>query len=76
MDNETKLSHEQINSIKEELSDKSSPKDIEAVMEKHLNERQRQAVRSVLSDEKKLQAILNSPFAKAFFERLGGGSKE
>lgn len=76
MDNETKLSHEQINSIKEALSDKSGPKEIEQVMEKHLNEKQRQAVKSFLSDEKKLKALLNSPFAKAFMEKYGGSTKE
>lgn len=76
MDNETKLSREQINSIKEELSDKKDPNDIEAVMQKHLNEKQRQAVKTFLSDEKKVQALLNSPFAKAFLEKLNGGNKE
>ncbi len=76
MDNETKLSSEQINSIKDVLSDKKEPKDIEKIMETHLNEKQRQAVKSFLSDEKKLQALLNSPFAKAFMEKYGGKSKE
>ncbi len=75
MDNETKLSHEQINSIKDALSDKKDPKDIEQVMEKHLNEKQRQAVKAFLSDEKKLQALLNSPFAKAFMEKFGNNKE-
>lgn len=76
MDNETKLSPEQINSIKDALSDKNETKDIESIMEKHLNEKQRQAVKSFLSDEKKLQALLNSPFAKAFMEKYGGKNRE
>ncbi|MBQ3137446.1 MAG: hypothetical protein IJB74_08205 [Clostridia bacterium] len=76
MDNETKLFSEQINSIKDALSDEKEPKDIEKIMEKHLNEKQRQAVKSFLSDEKKLKALLNSPFAKAFMEKYGGKSKE
>ena len=76
MDNETKLSSQQINSIKQELSDKKDPKEIENIMEKHLTEKQRQAVKSFLSDEKKLQSLLNSPFAKAFMEKYGGKSKE
>lgn len=76
MDNETKLSNEQINSIKDALSDKKDPKDIEQIMEKHLNEKQRQAVKSFLSDEKKLKSLLNSPFAKAFMEKYGGKTKE
>ena len=76
MDNETKLSPEQINSIKAALSDKKEPKDIESIMEKHLNEKQRQTVKNILSDEKKLQAILNSPLAKAFMEKYGGKTKE
>ncbi|MBR5437995.1 MAG: hypothetical protein IKV21_03655 [Clostridia bacterium] len=76
MDNETKLSHEQINSIKEALGDKASPKDIEAVMEKHLNGKQQQMVKSFLSDPQKLQALLNSPFARAFMEKLKNDKKE
>ncbi len=76
MDNETKLSSEQINSIKAELSGKKDPKDIEQIMEKHLNEKQRQTVKSFLSDEKKLKALINSPFAKAFMEKYGGKAEE
>ncbi len=76
MDNETKLSPEQINSIKDALSDKKDPEDIESIMEKHLNEKQRQTVKNILSDEKKLQSILNSPFAKAFMEKFGKQNKE
>ena len=76
MDNETKLSPEQISSIKDALSDKNDPKNIESIMEKHLNEKQRQTVKSILSDEKKLNAILNSPFAKAFMEKYSGKTKE
>ena len=76
MDNETKHSSEQINSIKEALSDEKDPKTVEQIMEKHLNEKQRQAVKSFLSDEKKLNALLNSPFAKAFMEKYGGKTKE
>ncbi|MBQ7118243.1 MAG: hypothetical protein IJN88_08540 [Clostridia bacterium] len=76
MDNETKLSHEQINSIKDALADEKNPDNVEQIMEKHLNEKQRQAVKSFLSDEKKLKALLNSPFAKAFMEKYGGKTKE
>ena len=76
MDNETKLSSEQINSIKEALAGKEKPADIESVMDKHLNENQKQAVRSFLSDPQKLQALMNSPFAKAFMEKYGGRNKE
>ena len=76
MDNETKLSAEQINSIKDALSDKKEPKDIDRIMETHLSEKQRQAVKSFLSDEKKMKALLNSPFAKAFMEKYGNSTKE
>ncbi len=76
MENETKLSQGQINSIKEALADKKDPKEIESVIEKHLNEKQMQTVKSFLSDEKKLQSLLNSPFAKAFMEKYGGQNKE
>ncbi len=76
MDNGTKLSPEQINSIKDALTDEKDPKNVEQIMEKHLNEKQRQAVKNFLSDEKKLKALLNSPFAKAFMDKYGGKTKE
>lgn len=76
MDNETKLSKEQINSIKEELASKKEDININDFMAKHLNEKQRQAVSNIVSDPEKMRALMNSPFAKKFMERFNNSEKE
>lgn len=70
MDNETKLSGEQINSIKQELSEKNGDIDLNEFMSKHLNDKQKQAVMNIASDPEKLQAIMNSPIAKKLMEKF------
>lgn len=70
MDNETKLSEEQINSIKQELSEKKTDLDLNEFMAKHLNDKQKQAVMNIASDPEKLKAIMNSPIAKKLMEKF------
>lgn len=70
MDNETKLSSQQINSIKEELTAKKGDVDLNEFMAKHLNEKQQQAVMNIASDPEKLKAIMNSPIAKKLMEKF------
>ena len=76
MDNEAKLSKEQINSIKQELSDKKENININDFMNRHLNEKQKEAFSSLLSDPERLKAIMNSPFAQKLMEKLGNQEKE
>ena len=76
MDNETKLSKEQINSIRQELNGKKENIDINDFMERHLNDKQKQAFSSVISDPERLKAIINSPFAKKMLERFADREKE
>ncbi len=76
MDNEAKLSKEQINSIKQELSDKKENININDFMNRHLNEKQKEAFSSLLSDPERLKAIMNSPFAQKLMEKLSNQEKE
>lgn len=76
MDNETKLSKEQLNSIKQELSDKKENININDFMNRHLNQKQKEAFSSLLSDPERLKAIMNSPFAQKLMEKLSNQEKE
>ncbi len=72
MDKQTKLSEEQINSIKNEMKnvDISEKTDTEEFIKKHLNEEQAQKVRGILNDPEKLKSVLSSPMAQRFLASL------
>lgn len=76
MDNETKLSKEQINSIRQELSEKKENINIGDFMNRHLNEKQKEAFSSLLSDPERMKAIMNSPFAQKLMEKFSNQEKE
>ncbi len=68
MDNEAKLSSEQINSI---ISDaKKGNTDTEKLMKKHLNEEQMQKVKGILGDPEKLRQLMQSPIAQKFMQAM------
>ena len=66
MENETKLSSEQIKSIMDEA--KTGKK--EELLKKYLNDDEAEKVRDFLSDSDKLKSFLSSPFAKQLMKRL------
>lgn len=72
MDNETKLSHEQIKGILDETEGLRSDERInaEAFIKEHLNESQAQKVRSILSDPQKLKELMQSPAAQKIMAML------
>lgn len=72
MDNETKLSSEQINSIMAEAKKQSVEGKVNAeeLMKKHLNEEQAEKVRSILKDPEKLRQLLQSPMAQKFMNSM------
>ena len=70
MDNETKLSSEKINSIMKEVSQGNA--DPEALMQKHLDEKSREKLRSILSDPQKMKSIMESPLARKLFASFHG----
>lgn len=71
MDNDTKLSPDQIKSITDDFSAKEKEEvDLNEFMNKHLNDRQKQAVRQIVSNPEKLKAILSSPIAQKMINQL------
>lgn len=75
MDNSTKISKEQIETMKTELENtKNEGGDISAFLQKYLDREQGERVKKVLSDPQKIKEILSSPLAKNFMEKYG--SKE
>lgn len=76
MDNETKLSKEQINSIRQELSKRDENINLSEFMDRHLNEKQKAAFSSVINDPEKMKALMNSPFAQKLMERFNKPEKE
>lgn len=72
MDNETKLSKQQINSIMSEAKKQSEQGnvDAESLIKKHLNEEQAKKVQSILKNPEMLQQILQSPFAQKFMNSM------
>lgn len=74
MDNGTKLSKEQINSIMKEASEgRVSP---EEIMGKHLDEGTADKLKSILNDPQKLKSIMESPMAKKLFAAMSGKKEE
>lgn len=75
MDNSTKISKEQIETMKTELENtKNEGGDISDFLQKYLDREQGERVKKVLSDPHKIKEILSSPLAKNFMEKYG--SKE
>lgn len=72
MDNATKLSNEQINSIMNEAKSNHLQGNVntEEFIKKHLNEEQAAKVKSVLSDPEKLKKLLESPLAQNFMRSM------
>lgn len=70
MDNETKLSSEQIDSIMKEASEGKI--DSERLIREHLSEGQAQKLRTILNDPEKLRSIMESPLAKKIMEAVSG----
>ena len=50
--------------------------EIEKITERELSEAQKRKLTDILSDEKKMKAILESDAAKKLFKSLGGGKKD
>lgn len=70
MDNDTKLSKEQIENMKNELEKaKNNGSDISAFLQKYLDREQGERLKKVLSDPQKIKEILSSPLAKSFMDK-------
>ena len=71
MDNETKITNEQINSIMDDFN--SSPKkdmnNLGDILSKHLTKEQSASLENFLQDRDKMERLLSSPIAKAFLQK-------
>ena len=74
MDNDTKLSKEQIKNL---VSDFNSGENVSAdeFLKKHLNEKQRESIISALKNPEMLRQILSSQKAKDIMKTLEGENK-
>lgn len=69
MDNDAKLSKEQIENMKDELKKTSLDQSgLNNFLQKYLDREQSEKVKKVLSNPEKLREILSSPLAKNFME--------
>lgn len=72
MDNDTKLSKEQIENMKTELQNaKDNDSALNDFLRKYLDREQGERVKRVLSDPQKIKELLSSPLAKSFMEKYG-----
>ncbi len=72
MENKTKVTNEQINSMLDEFKNGSSDKKVDAneFINKHLTAEQAQVVNKAMSNPELINSILSSPQAKKFLEKL------
>lgn len=77
MDNDIKLSKEQLKNLIDEFkaADKSDSVSTDAFLKKHLSDSQAKAIKNVLSNPELLKNILNSQKAKDIMEKLKGENK-
>ncbi|MCM1365302.1 MAG: hypothetical protein NC122_00135 [Faecalibacterium sp.] len=78
MDNDTKLSPEQIKNLLTNLksSDKDKTVDINDFASKNLNERQAQMLKNAMKNPKIISAMMSSPQIKQLIEKLKGAETE
>ena len=71
MDNETKITNEQINSLIKDFSsaDKKTSAGLDELIGKHLTKQQSDSLKEFLQDEQKVKNLLSSPLAKAFMAK-------
>lgn len=77
MDNDIKLSKEQLKNLIDEFkaADKSDSVSTDDFLKKHLSDSQAKAIKNVLSNPELLKNILNSQKAKDIMEKLKGENK-
>lgn len=77
MDNETKLSKEQLEKLISDFKKSGSDDkvNVDEFAKKHLNERQAEALKRAMANPALLKSVLSSPQAKKIIEKLKGESK-
>lgn len=77
MDNDIKLSKEQMDKIKKELQSGSvNRENTDDFLKKHLSKEQADSLKKVLSDPDRMKEILSSPLAKSLIEKYNRHKEE
>lgn len=72
MQNGTNLSKEMLNSLFQMMKKgKGGQESVKSILEKSLNDSQRQAVSQILSDPQKIKELLSSPEAQELMRKFG-----
>lgn len=77
MDNETKLSREQLNEMLSSLKKTDDQVNVNDFINEHLNEKQADALKNAMKNPELIKSILSSPQAKKIIEKFsqGGNNK-
>ncbi len=77
MDNETKLSSQQLDEMLSSLKKTDEQVNVNDFINEHLNEKQADALKNVMKNPELIKSILSSPQAKKIIEKFsqGGNNK-
>ena len=78
MDNETKMTNEQINELfrKAKEKEKGGVLNVSSFIDENLSPEDSQKLKSAMKDPKLIKSILSSPQAQKFFEKFSGKGNE
>ncbi len=78
MDNETKMTNEQINELfrKAKEKEKGGVLNVSSFIDENLSLEDAQKLKSAMKDPKLIKSILSSPQAQKFFEKFSGKGNE
>ncbi|MCI7334380.1 MAG: hypothetical protein MSH34_05570 [Oscillospiraceae bacterium] len=78
MDNETKMTNEQINELfrKAKEKEKGGVLNVSSFIDENLSPEDAQKLKSAMKDPKLIKSILSSPQAQKFFEKFSGKGNE
>ena len=78
MDNETKMTNEQINELfrKAKEKEKGGVLNVSSFIDEKLSPEDAQKLKSAMKDPKLIKSILSSPQAQKFFEKFSGKGNE
>ena len=78
MDNETKMTNEQINELfrKAKEKEKGGVLNVSSFIDENLSPEDAQKLKNAMKDPKLIKSILSSPQAQKFFEKFSGKGNE
>ena len=76
MDNETKMTNEQINELFRKAKEKGGVLNVSSFIDENLSPEDAQKLKSAMKDPKLIKSILSSPQAQKFFEKFSGKGNE